>query len=229
MPPYEVRRCTVADAPGLAHNNMGAFWESPGYQLLWTGRTLEYVTANAAQRMPRLLLSDRVRRRHQLVVDEETGRIVGYARWILPDRLAAEGEWLDAQTLAVTPEEEQGFARAFNGADWSFVDLPGMDDHVHVAKAKYFAGNKEYMELDYLAVHPDNKGRGIASLLVRNGVAAAQNMNVYLFMMAYEAGHHVYKKFGFEILESNVQDLAKWGGEGPYATYMMEKKIAKRE
>lgn len=77
MPPYAVRRCTVADAPRLAYNNMRAFWESPGYKLLWTGRTLEYVTANAAKRMPRNLLSDRARRRHQLVVDGETGCIVG--------------------------------------------------------------------------------------------------------------------------------------------------------
>lgn len=61
------------------------------------------------------------------------------------------------------------------------------------------------------------------------GVAAAEKMNVDIYMMAYEAGLNVYKKFGFEILESNVQDLTKWGGEGPYATYMMEKKIAKRE
>ncbi|KAK7934964.1 acyl-CoA N-acyltransferase [Apiospora marii] len=227
MPTYDVRRCTVADAPGLAYNNMGAFWESPGYRLLWTGRTLEYVTANAAKRMPRNLLSDRARQRHQLVVDGETGCIVGYARWILPDHLV--DEWLDAQTPAVSAEEEQDFVRAFDEADWSFVDLPNMDDHVHAAKAKYFAGNKECMELDYLAVHPDNKGRGIASLLVGNGVVAAQKMNVDIYMMAYEAGLNVYKKFGFEILESNVQDLAKWGGEGPYATYMMEKKIVERE
>lgn len=52
-------------------------------------------------------------------------------------------------------------------------------------------------------------------------------MNIDIYMMAYEAGFNVYRKFGSEILESNVQDLAKWGGEGPYATYMMEKKIAK--
>ncbi|KAK6855854.1 hypothetical protein PG995_008005 [Apiospora arundinis] len=85
------------------------------------------------------------------------------------------------------------------------------------------------MELDYLAVHPDDKGRGIASMLVKNGVAAAETMNVDIYMMAYEAGLNVYKKFGFEVLELNIQDLEKWGGEGPYATYMMEKKIVKRD
>ncbi|KAK8111065.1 uncharacterized protein PG998_007522 [Apiospora kogelbergensis] len=221
MPPYEIRGCTVADASGLAYNNIGAFWESPGYKLLWTGRTLEHVTANAAKRMPRNLVSDRAHKRHQVVVDGETGGIVGYARWILPDRLV--GEWLEAQTPAVSIDEEQGFTRAFDKADWSFIDLPGMDDHVHVAKAKYLAGGKECL------VHPSNKGRGIGSMLVGNGVAAAEKMNVDIYMMAYEAGLGVYKKFGFEILESNVQDLARWGGEGPYATYMIEKKMAKRE
>ncbi|KAK8058536.1 hypothetical protein PG994_008984 [Apiospora phragmitis] len=214
MTPYEIRGCTVADATALAYNNIGAFWESPGYKLLWLGRSLEYVTVNAAKRMPRNLLNDRAHQRHQLVVDGETGRIVGYARWILPDRLA--GEWLEAQT----PTQE--FTRAFDKADWNFTDLPNMDDHVHVAKAHYFRG------LDYLAVHPDNKGRGIASMLVGHGVAAAEKMNVYIFLIAFEADLGVYKKFGFEILESNVQDLAKWGGAGPYATYMIEKKIAKR-
>ncbi|KAK8855314.1 acyl-CoA N-acyltransferase [Apiospora arundinis] len=227
MAPYHIRGCTVADAQGLAYNNIGAFWESPGYKLLWTGRTLEYVTANAAKRMPRNLLKDRAHQRHQLVVDVETGHIVGYARWILPDRLV--GDWLEAQTPAVSAKEEHDFTRDFNEADWSFIDLPNMDDHVHVAKAKYFAGGKEYMELDYLAVHPDDKGRGIASMLVKNGVAAAETMNVDIYMMAYEAGLNVYKKFGFEVLESNIQDLEKWGGEGPYATYMMEKKIVKRD
>ncbi|KAK7967243.1 uncharacterized protein PG986_001520 [Apiospora aurea] len=176
MPPYEVRGCTVAEAPGLAHNNIGAFWESPGYKPLWTDRTLEYVTANAAKRMPRNLLNDRAHRRHQLVVDGETGHIVGYARWILPDRLV--GEWLEAQAPAVSAEEEQEFTKAFDKAGWSCLDLPGMDDHVHVAKAKYFERNKNCIELDYLAVHPDHKGRGIASMLVGHGVAAAEKTNV---------------------------------------------------
>lgn len=55
------------------------------------------------------------------------------------------GEWLDAQTPAVSSEEEHKFVRAFDEADWSFVDLPDMDDHVHVAKAKCFEGKKECM------------------------------------------------------------------------------------
>lgn len=51
----------------------------------------------------------------------------------------------------MSAEEEQEFARAFDEADWSFIDLPNMDDHVHVAK--YFEGNKECMGKETLVVH----------------------------------------------------------------------------
>ncbi|KAI0014167.1 hypothetical protein F4779DRAFT_560988 [Xylariaceae sp. FL0662B] len=88
---------------------------------------------------------------------------------------------------------------------------------------KRLLGLKEYMELDYLAVHPDNRGRGIATLLVESGIAQAEKMAVAIFVLAFKAGLGVYKRAGFKMLDQLIQDDSKYGGKGEYGTYFLEK------
>ncbi|RYP10749.1 hypothetical protein DL765_008017 [Monosporascus sp. GIB2] len=78
---------------------MPAYWTDLTWVLLWDKEwALQYLIKQASKCLRHVLLEDRAHKSHQKVVDYEMGQIVGYRRWILPDRLT--GEWLEAQTPA---------------------------------------------------------------------------------------------------------------------------------
>ncbi|KAK6069573.1 hypothetical protein SCUP515_08921 [Seiridium cupressi] len=226
MPTYKIERCTVEDAAGLARNNMSAFWTDPTWILIWEeGRSRESVIEACTLRMPNNLLNNRAHKRHLKAIEVETGTIVGYVRFVLPDRLS--GDWLDAQTPDATAEEKEEFAQRSARADWTFRKGPGnIDEPVRVIKEKY-RGHKEYMELDYLAVQPAYRNRGIASMLVAAGVAESERMGIDIFMLAYKAGLGVYRRLGFNTLETLIIDDTPWGGKGEYGCYFMERTVKK--
>ncbi|KAI1505522.1 acyl-CoA N-acyltransferase [Biscogniauxia marginata] len=225
MSSYVVRGCVAADGPSLAYNNISAFWTDPTYVLLWEDKTREYVIEQARKRYPKILLTDRDRRRHQVVVDLETGKIVGYSRWILPERFA--GAWLDAQTPGISQQEEVEYDKSFKSADWN--GRPGMDqiDVPVTAIKKRLTGFKEYIILDYLAVRPDYRGRGIGTMLVESGISQAERMGVNIFVIAYKAALGVYLRLGFKLLDQIIQDDSKYGGKGEYGAYFLEKEVKK--
>lgn len=79
-----------------------------------------------------------------------------------------------------------------------------------------------YLELEYLAVHPENKGKGIGTALVQSGIKQAEKMRLPIFVMAYKAGLGIYIRAGFKEVERNIQDCAKWGLERvEYGAYFM--------
>lgn len=86
MPPFVVLPCTMDDGPALARNCVPAFWEDPDWAHIWTnvGKTCEYVTSQSELRWSHNLLLDPDRRRNLKAVDEETGEVVGYVRYIMP-------------------------------------------------------------------------------------------------------------------------------------------------
>ncbi|KAK1765087.1 acyl-CoA N-acyltransferase [Phialemonium atrogriseum] len=234
MGPWTVTSCTVSDAADLARNNMSAFWEDPTWILLWPRDfTREYVIEQCAKRMPRSLLRDRATLRHQKAVDPETGAIVGYARWILPPgravKATGEAEWGEAQVPDVSVDEREGFERLFRTADWNTRDdMDALDDKNHVVMNR-IRSEKPYISLDYLAVHPDNKGKGVATALVESGIRAAEEMGVDIFMLAFKAGLGVYKRLGFQEVERIIQDDSKYGGKGEYGAYFLIYHVNKPE
>jgi predicted N-acetyltransferase YhbS len=70
-------------------------------------------------------------------------------------------------------------------------------------------------------VHPDNKGKGIATLLVEDGIEEAKKLGVDIFVLAFKAGRGIYQRLGFKLLDELVQDDSMYGGKGEYATYFM--------
>ncbi|KAK1445699.1 acetyltransferase [Colletotrichum melonis] len=114
--------CTVADSHELTRNNIPAFWADPHWQLAWRHRTLEYHIKQIAKRTPRNLISDPDTKRHQKAVDPVTGRIVGYARWILPSShaksIGGAPAWPDAVVPSVSQEEEAEIRRVAGTAHW---------------------------------------------------------------------------------------------------------------
>ena len=72
MPPFTLSSLTIADGRSVGLNNVPAFWQDPAWRLIWTrvGKSLEYVTEQAAQRGSNFLFIDREHRRTLKVVDE---------------------------------------------------------------------------------------------------------------------------------------------------------------
>lgn len=138
-----LRTGTASDGPAIAANNIPAYWENGNWRLMWEPRTCDYVTEQSAKRQSMNMLSDREHKRVQVAVDRETGRIVGYARWALPDRLVSE--WLECQVPAVSQEEEAQYAAAHASADWQHrTELDVLDRPISAMMKRLFALH-EYM------------------------------------------------------------------------------------
>ncbi|KAK9386669.1 hypothetical protein V1515DRAFT_645294 [Lipomyces mesembrius] len=229
MAPFQIVPCTIDDGLSLAQNNIYAFWTDPTWVLMWPGKTKEYVTAQAARRMPHNLLTDRKHRRHQKVVDTQTGRVVGYARWDLPDLDdAVPGElehlWPEARVAAVDSERAIAAEREFKAADWDFDHSLDELDEKALAIKRRLMKPKEYIVLDYLAVSPDQRYQGIATMLVQSGIAVAERLGMDVFVHGMQAGLGVYTRLGFELIEQIILNDSNYGGKGEYASYFLVKK-----
>lgn len=149
MPQYIITNCTVADAADVARNNMSAFWQDPNWRLVWREQPagLPYVIKQCTDRSPRNLLKDRADHRHLKAVDPETGRFVGYIRFVLPPRLVGTGTggpvWPEAQTPDVAAEEREEIERVASAADWTHAE-DDLDPPLTRKKAELMA-KKEYI------------------------------------------------------------------------------------
>lgn len=266
----KIRGCTVDDAAPLARNNMPAFWTDMNWRLNWTGWELEQIIAECTKRMPQNLLKDRAALRHEMAVDG-AGNTLGYARWVLPKRLAGNKIWGSAQTLAVDAASEKEYAKLFNSARWAtgssamalgdpmaaamerlmkdkdyigwYMIQPQFcsetfDGYQKILSNFFFLFRKnnlscvslllmDILELEYLAVHPDNQGRGVATRLVEHGIAEANKLGIDIIVMAYKAAVGVYKRLGFETVETLLQDDSQYGGDGEFSVYYMVFKVSK--
>lgn len=98
----------VALAPSTANAMVSARWKDPHWVALFRPDiSSARVTFETAQRLPWNLITGRAFKRHQVAVDDTTGEVVAYARWILPEHLASTDPvvWQEAQVKE--PMEEQ--------------------------------------------------------------------------------------------------------------------------
>jgi hypothetical protein len=105
--PYVVQPVSQMEAAGLARAMMSAFHQDKHWALLWPNMSLEEIIEGCTQKLPWNLVKVRTNKRHQKVVDEATGEIVGYARWILPKGF--ENIWKEAQIAEQTAEDYQAY------------------------------------------------------------------------------------------------------------------------
>ena len=149
MTTHTIVPCTVADGAALSRNNISAFWQDSNWVLSWRHTTLEDHIVEIAKRVQRILVSSRETLRHQKAVDPETGRILGYCRWILPPSHAtlADGRpvWPEAMVPAVSPEEEAEIQRVAATAIFNpNKETDPLDDKVTQIKNELM-GRKPYL------------------------------------------------------------------------------------
>jgi hypothetical protein len=106
---FTISGVTPADAPGLAKNNMSAFYQTDQHwRAMWGSKPLSELIEDTTARLPHVLVTGREKRRHVKAVDDSTGAVIGYARWILPDgddRIT----WPEAQVPEPTPQEVKDY------------------------------------------------------------------------------------------------------------------------
>lgn len=124
--PYAVLPVNMAAASGVARTTMSAFHQDPHWALLWGNMPLEEIIDGNTRRQPRNLITSRERKRHQMVVETETGEVVGYARWLVPDKLQRDDKdgravfWPEAQIPEPTPELREKYE-----AEWKTATKDG--------------------------------------------------------------------------------------------------------
>ncbi|KAJ4424704.1 hypothetical protein N0V82_000632 [Gnomoniopsis sp. IMI 355080] len=226
MPNYNITGCTIDDAADIARNNMSAFWEDPNWRYNWTHTDLPSVIRQCTIRTPNNLLKDRDLLRHFKAVDPETGNSMGYIRFKLPVRYHKDGQgnptWPEGQTADVNPTENNEI-KARAEAAWWLTENPNdhLDDQLRVIKNRILA-TKDYLVLDFFAVHPDNQGKGAGLALLNYGIQKAKELGLDIFVMAFVGGFGIYKRMGFKLLDSLVQDATPFGGNDNYAVQFLE-------
>ncbi|KAK3331710.1 hypothetical protein B0T19DRAFT_85721 [Cercophora scortea] len=226
MANFTIERCTIDYSEAISRNNGRAFWEQPMWRMNWPAdMTRDYLVGVMQKRGFMRLMQERESYRHQMAVDPATGAVLGYIRWQLPESAlggaGADVPWPEAQVPDVSPEDLEKFRALRDTTPWKpRTDMDELDD-VNDVIMKRILAEKPYIKLDYLAVAPENWGKGIASALVKSGVEAAEKLGLPIFVFAFKEATGVYRRQGFVERERSIQDDTKFGGNGQYNVYFM--------
>ncbi|KAL8789430.1 MAG: hypothetical protein Q9213_001187 [Squamulea squamosa] len=137
------------------------------------------------------------------VVDTDTGKLVAYARWKYPYTLTpeqqAEKDKLDLGRSYPPGTNEELYEQFFGRID--------------TLRQKYLDEEKEYF-LHILIVSPEYQRKGLGTMLIREGLAAADRDNARTYIEASPKGLGLYKKHGWKEVDEIVMDMRPHGGTG---------------
>ncbi|KAJ5306883.1 Acyl-CoA N-acyltransferase [Penicillium antarcticum] len=158
--------------------NRKMFPETPDVTVWWEQIFHDSITRSIAGRTNEVFLK---------VVDSDQDAIVAFAKWKCPTSAGRDRH---------EPEESAVWAPSCDGklCDRFFG---GMEE----LKGKWM-GDRPHYYLDMLAVHPSHQGRGLASKLLKWGLARADDEGVEVYLSSSPEGKPVYEKYGFRDLES---------------------------
>ncbi|KAL9629199.1 MAG: hypothetical protein Q9204_005410 [Flavoplaca sp. TL-2023a] len=137
------------------------------------------------------------------VVETETGKLVAFAKWKYP--------------YSLTPEQQAEKARL----DLNRSYPPGTNEQLYeqffgrldTLRKKYLDEEKDYF-LHLLIVLPSYQRQGLGTMLIREGLAAADRDNARTYIEASPMGLGLYKKFGWKEIDDIVIDMRPHGGTG---------------
>lgn len=111
---YRVDPVDYQDASGIADTLVRAMSVEEHYTKLFNGIPLRELIDDTTKRVPSNLSAQRDYKRHQKVVHVTTGKIVAYARWVLPESVAGDITWSEAQTRQPSDEEKKLFKQDYD-------------------------------------------------------------------------------------------------------------------
>ncbi|RYO91081.1 hypothetical protein DL766_003355 [Monosporascus sp. MC13-8B] len=171
------------------------------------------------------------------VVDEATGRLVAYSRWVLPKGMRGAGVRVKGVGVRVQEsgpgngngeeEEEEGTKdRAITASEGQTEkkertgdEHPDVAEGMHVELYREFfdglarAGEKwgasEKLELSHLCTDPAYHGRGIGAALLKQVLVIADAEGVEVFLDAVPLARPLYERMGFAVVDKVEFPLAR--------------------
>ncbi|KAL9597559.1 MAG: hypothetical protein Q9219_005061 [cf. Caloplaca sp. 3 TL-2023] len=137
------------------------------------------------------------------IIDTETGKIVAASKWIYPVTLTPEQE---------AQKEELNLSRSY--PEGTNVELyEGFFKEID-AKRKHYCNNERDYFLHILIVSPDYQRRGLGSMLIREGLAAADRDNAKAYIEASPKGLQLYLRHGWKVVDRVEVDMTPHRGKG---------------
>ncbi|GKZ28031.1 hypothetical protein AbraIFM66951_004424 [Aspergillus brasiliensis] len=214
--PFTIRYATEQDAPQLANINVvsfrhQAFWSAlfpnidvPGTLPLKTARCLDKL------RSPQV---------HVLVaVDDDSGKIIGYSRWMFPKEdeksiveLSSEG----VEALAAH-DDGKAFPEGMNMEIYQAFKVLLAD----LQRAHFEEGD---IMLEFLATLPEAQGKGVGTALLQWGIERADARNARVYLEATQDGYPLYWKHGWRDVQVARLDFTVFGSTGSQEWVVMRR------
>lgn len=83
------------------------------------------------------------------------------------------------------------------------------------------------LDLKLLHTHPDHQKRGAGSSLIKWGTEEADRLGIPAFLESSPQGLSLYKKCGFEVLDTVTVDLSPWEGPSKVDIPLMQRDVKK--
>ncbi|KAL6710961.1 hypothetical protein ACN47E_006836 [Coniothyrium glycines] len=147
---------------------------------------------------------DRFWRQHQddpashwfYILDLSTGCAVGCAQWVI----SQTNPFIEGTPKLTAPWWPEGEYRKF---------CESVLNQVYRPRASWMT--RPHCALNWMAIHPNHRLRGLGSLLMKVGIARAVELDLECWMEASAMGKPLYEKFGFQSLFKIAFDNEKVG------------------
>lgn len=204
----KVEDATDADVPIMMHIDNAAYEGSAGLSLLYpNGRSPDTLALQERNVLEEMREDPSVRNIKVISTDDDSEKLIAFARWRL-----YHGSNL--QYLNAIPSGKPAMPEA------DPAGLAMWNDMVRKRRIEHI-GRTPHCYLSNLATHPEYRGRGAGTALIRWGCEVADNHGVPAFVQSSPAGYQAYKKCGFEEAYAIDLDLTKVGLQGVYRTWLM--------
>ncbi|KAL9128593.1 MAG: hypothetical protein Q9217_002758 [Psora testacea] len=136
-------------------------------------------------------------------VENETGNIVAFSRWVYPVKLTPE-------QAKEKQEKEENREPPPEGANVELTNT--FFEQIFAGRKKWVDPEKTFL-LHILAVHPSYQRRGLGALLIAPGLEAADRAGAQTYIEASPSGLGLYLKHGWEPVDEMVIDMRPHGGK----------------
>ncbi|KAJ5118057.1 uncharacterized protein N7443_003261 [Penicillium atrosanguineum] len=176
---FEVEPAHTSDAPQMARVFQAAFSDAFNRKMLpptedvnvWA---IENVAGGGGAQPHEVFLK---------ICDDE-GRVAAFAKWVQP---------VDTDDGRHENDDNQGSWPVSADKELCEVFFGTMSEH-----HRELMGTRRHYYLEILAVDPAYQGRGLASKLLKWGLARADEEGVEVYLSSSPEGRKVYEKYGFE-------------------------------
>ncbi|KAK6065559.1 GNAT family protein [Seiridium cupressi] len=209
-PGLTISRCTPEDIPQMVSVYSAAFL--PTRFVYWWPADLDVMRRWNEARF-RLRFRDPTDQQFK-VVDDESGRIVAFARWTVPAKMKGL-----AEGFRTYEDCSQG---GFDGPENQWMQNPpeGSKEELY---HEFFAGIKamskkweadKKLALQLLCTDPAYQRRGLGAALLQSVLAIADAEGIPTYVEALENAVPIYQRYGFSAVDQIEYDLTKAGQEG---------------